>query len=482
MSTELIPANLRQWVEEGIQTGVALNRIDELSPLQRLLYQDTDFHFAGNALLRKREASAGSDRNESDPEVRAIFAESILDQIEQSGKTIKEIVDEKIKLLGVNVTQISQEDMNEKYKQILFFNHLYSPVCEAIDSTLTDLLDIEKELSGATDEDAMNHVVASIDQNGKMLITTSDNYEISVDVTSMNTQFSGVGHVAPKDSYQTVRLLNYEVPQEHTQAAEQRRQSFKKLIKEIKDLNPKHIAEHRRQLTASLYAQDKEWRATWGTVAMQKEQNRIIDALIIKQPAKDVVMYEDSYTLVHDRRIYKARVPKGQFPSPEYWRDNENIKVSMVLGQQLATLCTTQEQMPEVLSWTLHCPAGPDPRPNTNEEVLRQRTFRKLIPWLQEKKQATTELNFTMGQWNQIYEAYGQIAQSKKNVPKLNVPSTTAQLEKFNKQISQCTSKEELTNVYHNMQSLADKGSLTVTAFLKLKKVAISHIQCLENN
>ena len=483
-----IHPNLRKYVQEGISNGTVLARIDELSPLQRLLYQDTDFHFVGNSLLKKKEEFCDrsswavdgcdyqpeySDQTMADPEIKKRMANDLIDRIEREGKTLQELTNEKLVALGMEVRSISLEEL-EKVKDNQFkTNNIYNQYYQNLDTMVTTILEEEEEASEPKD-DAMDRVVGTFDINGRLIITTQEGLELSLDNTSINSPFFGAGYSAPRDSYKIVRLLQYEVPTESTAGAETRQQYFRIKTKEIDNIkNIKHLTAHRQQLLDTYYQQDKKWRSKWGRKAQQKIENRVISELTIQQKKEIKEMKCHEYTVGMFTSTFKARIEYNKQPSATDWRDIENIKVSTTLGQLLTTVCIQQEIIPETITWTEHIPAGPKLNPNIDEESLRCLMYKNIQDFFRSRKQATTELNFTLKQWSKIFDLYESKRLQIEENNKINLPNITETIESLCEQITQCKTKKELNKIKTTIQQSIKQGTISTTMFLQLRKLSI---------
>jgi len=219
-------------IQEAIGVGQPHVAIDELPPLTRQLFQDTDFHFIGTRTFKKKDpvemAKDPNDKNQGN-----YSEEADLDEIAKWTDILTDRPDV-LAYLHKNIAELhNTEDA---------LNHAEYGLTDAVDNTDNNtevFLDTEK------DETVAQLGIAIYNQ---------------LDTTGINSTFCGVGYQAPRDKYEFKNADKRSLWHERKVIRDER---FGDLLAEAKDLdNIQSIRQFRDRIRDDYYADkaiQKEW-------------------------------------------------------------------------------------------------------------------------------------------------------------------------------------------------------------------------------
>lgn len=465
-----IPANLRSFVEDGIQTGLAHQNIAKLSPLQRQLFESTDFHFGGPNLYKKRdpvlEPGEGVDISTSDFETtqlqRKRIRETLASMVHNHSKGVKAkynnllptesfqggevydlILEEEERLrdckkLAEAILDGRRADIVEASQELseLFQKDLeYEDAFEAVTLYLFAQEEVESQ-------DAMDHLEDIDNPNYITLLGEGDSL-IKISLSSLNSQFGGRGYTPPRDSYQLVRVTKFDNETEGAIEANRRKNSCGTLIRDIYRLEAPDYREHYRDVaysknSKSLYSQDKQWNARWGQEQHDIYIENNVRPVVAGRPETRFIRSTDTYHTSVDGEEYYAKVDMFDAPNIESWVNASTfIKVHSALAQVLQGQYEDGLLTPETEERVI---VRPEVKPDghVTEDKIRKLTNRYEWIWNRRKLTATKDLNFTKAQWSRIFDAYKdrreQLKQEKRNKNKrevvtLDIPGFTFKKE-----------------------------------------------------
>lgn len=451
MQEDLITADYRRFIENGIQTGEALNFIGLLSPLQRQLLEASEFYFANGVLLKKKDETIepliGADKLQSDDKERREFASQILDRLEATGERIShKIWSGDNSTLGLYIewnNKLEKEQQKEtclreaknrkeeaiseitrcvKDKQTK--ERLTHSECNAYMLKLTaenryasqsieNITNFLMQEGAYKSTDALDHL-ADVTENSEGMTMHFDNgTTITVDTISVNSMLGGAGYAPPRDSYKTVRLLKYEDQAPEVISANQRRSDLKCMIRDIaRIVSQEELQEHWYFIIStknpnSLYSQDKKWRQKWGNHQREKLAIKIANELTTTRLPQTIIHKDVIYEIELNNEKYQARVKENSEITIESWyKISSFTKVPINIGQILIKMVKNNEIIPHNNYWENKIPASDPPRPYDEETLRRRIEYRLQTEFDRERMKATTELNYTVKQWEEIFTAY----------------------------------------------------------------------------
>lgn len=437
-----IQANLRAYVQSGIQTGQVDELIADLSPLQRQLLEANEFHFAGGALLKKKdpilEPNEAADFSTSDIEAtqehRAKIRETLASVVHNHSKESRAGYDNLLPLessQGVDVYELVLEEeerlrsckklatalLNDgEFKEFLltesyaialidFFagDLSYDDAFEAITLHLFAEGEVESQ-------DALDHLEDINNPNYMTMLGEGDSL-IKVNLISLNSQFGGKGYSPPRDSYKVVRILRYDNETTGAIDAKERKGSARVLIGDIHELVTDEIKDHYMSIASprnpkSLYSQDKEWAAKWSDQNCQEEIGNMIHQLLYGRLETHIKQHEHRYSTYVDGRNYYCYVTQEEEPTLDSWVDASAFtKAPTSIAQKAQANYLTGAIIPDS-SVRVRILPKVEPETYVTEEKVRRLVNRAEWRWNQDRLNATKDLNFTKKQWGRIFDAY----------------------------------------------------------------------------
>lgn len=524
-----IPANIKQYIDEEIPFGGSQGYIQNLSGSQRQLLESTRFHWVNNWLFVKQEETSnmplGNDINEADSDTQKEFVDRIVNQISSHGEHVLDSIwkgDDHVKGLwlewdkklqaealeeAINRDVIAQRELAGEWVRLHlirderlalaqgkeFDRHAHRQ--ELVNMTVLSMskqeLYDQVKAQGNVKPDLMDQEFEiSPDERG-ITLTSDSGLQITIDLVSLNSQWGGQGFSAPRDSYKAVRNLNAEEPSEVSKAAQDRSVCFKQLLQSIRSITDQGEYDNHRwdvgttQNPKSLYSLDKQWRQQWGAKAEQELVDDTINELLYGTPDQ---------TIDHITSIWETQYEGVKYQCYQYddaainagsWFEAETCIVpSTVLAHLINNHSVTNKTLVSQ-SISSNVVKGIEPRAiQPDETYIRQEVNRRLWFWKQDRMQATSDLNYNMGQWNQIFEAY-EAAQTRVNaikdrqIKQQKEQSASLVLDLLNQVAQRMVNKQELLArlqaiITEDVKSFGKLVSLSVSDYMNLKSVALS--------
>lgn len=509
---DLIPPNFEAYRKSGIQTGVADQRMAELSPLQRQLLQEQDFGFYGNALWAKQDEVVnpqhGRNALEMDWDTLLDLGTAIMSRLHASGffyqkgnngaasaEGVKcEALDEIPKVSEERIARryaldlakaeanaiFKEQNLEERAKllkqSIIPSQELFEAlIFSTFDTYLNPELDhdfyqiVIDVMELGLHKEYYNHPIIDVYESDKgITIITGSKLKITVDNVDFNSQFGGDGYSPPRDRYQKRRNLKFEGQTPQNIAKLNRENSCTILLNDIERIETiPELFKHREETKKELYYKDKAWRNQWNQEAEETHINQFIADTLRGPTVKTVNIKTYTYEIIHEGVTYKTRLREGSSPNYNSWFDETNMIVGSALGQVLMKKFLAAELIPdEHVETVTSIPINPPG--SVDEESLRVRVWREKYKFQWRRQQATVDLNFTAAQWSKIFDAYNKQLEILKTLkPRQEV------IDENIEKLSPEQTIKIIENMIYNTSNIAQVWNKVVSPLFRNRKLDI---------